>query len=65
MDKEMMNALEADGEKMAALTGEDHGPVFVDDELFDTGERATVIKGKGGFLTLDDPVRVLAPKPKP
>lgn len=33
MDEEMMRALEADGEKLAAMTGEDHGPVFV------TGQR--------------------------
>ncbi len=26
MDKEMMKALEADGEKLRQLTGEDHGP---------------------------------------
>ena len=26
--KEMMKALEADGEKLQAMTGEDHGPVF-------------------------------------
>jgi len=26
MDKEMMAALEADGEKLRQLTGEDHGP---------------------------------------
>ena len=26
MDKEMMKALEADGEKLRKLTGEDHGP---------------------------------------
>lgn len=29
MDKEMMQALEADGEKLRQLTGEDHGPFFV------------------------------------
>jgi len=27
--KEMQAALEADGEKLEALTGEDHGPVFL------------------------------------
>ena len=31
MSPEMMAALEADGEKLAALTGEDHGPIWVDD----------------------------------
>ena len=29
-DKEMMRALEADGEKLRQLTGEDHGPVFIE-----------------------------------
>lgn len=29
MDEEMRKALEADGEKLRQLTGEDHGPVFV------------------------------------
>ena len=29
MNKEMQKALEADGEKLQALTGEDHGPVFI------------------------------------
>jgi hypothetical protein len=27
--REMMKALEADGEKLRQLTGEDHGPVFI------------------------------------
>ncbi len=27
--REMMKALEADGEKLRQLTGEDHGPVFL------------------------------------
>jgi hypothetical protein len=31
MDEEMMKALEEDGEKMRALTGRDHGPVFLID----------------------------------
>lgn len=30
--KEMMEALEADGEKLRQLTGEDHGPWFFPDE---------------------------------
>ena len=29
----MERALEMDGEKLRALTGEDHGPVFLDDEV--------------------------------
>lgn len=28
MDKEMQRALEADGEKLLTLTGQDHGPEF-------------------------------------
>jgi len=31
MDKEMQLALEADGEKLRQLTGEDHGPEFLFD----------------------------------
>ena len=31
-DREMQRALEADGEKLRQLTGEDHGPWFIDDE---------------------------------
>ena len=31
MNKEMMRALEADGEKLRQLTGEDHGPWDPDD----------------------------------
>lgn len=30
MDEEMIKALEADGEKLRQLTGEDHGPWFDD-----------------------------------
>jgi len=30
MDKEMMAALKADGEKLRQMTGEDHGPTFLD-----------------------------------
>lgn len=29
MDKEMMRALEEDGEKLRQLTGKDHGPIFL------------------------------------
>lgn len=32
MDEEMMKALMADGEKLRAMTGEDHGPYFIYDE---------------------------------
>jgi DnaJ-class molecular chaperone len=32
-DREMMKALEADGEKLRQLTGEDHGPVWIDDRM--------------------------------
>lgn len=30
-DREMQDALIADGEKLTALTGEDHGPIFPTD----------------------------------
>lgn len=33
-DREMMKALEADGEKLRHLTGEDHGPWFIADEQY-------------------------------
>lgn len=29
MDEEMMKALQEDGEKLTAMTGEDHGPQFL------------------------------------
>lgn len=32
MDDELMKALAADGEKLLALTGEDHGPLFLVDD---------------------------------
>ncbi|MEO1721364.1 MAG: hypothetical protein AAFR84_03045 [Pseudomonadota bacterium] len=35
MDEEMMRALEADGEKLRQLTGDDHGPVFLCGECGD------------------------------
>lgn len=44
MDKEMMKALQADGEKLAILTGEDHGPVFLADTL-EPGQTFVTIDG--------------------
>lgn len=41
MNREMMKALEADGEKLRQLTGEDHGPWGVCD-------------GCGAFVPLDE-----------
>lgn len=32
-DKSMMDALEADGKKLRQLTGEDHGPVWINDRM--------------------------------
>jgi hypothetical protein len=32
IDKELKRALEADGEKLKAMTGQDHGPVFLTEE---------------------------------
>ncbi|MCJ8518976.1 fructose/tagatose bisphosphate aldolase [Pseudorhizobium tarimense] len=34
-DKEMQKALEADGEYLRQMTGEDHGPYFIDDDSED------------------------------
>lgn len=39
-DKEMQTALAADGEKLRALTGEDHGPWFIVDEAHIDGAPA-------------------------
>jgi len=33
-NKEMQAALEADGEKLKALTGEDHGPKFLSEPVY-------------------------------
>lgn len=37
-DREMQKALEADGEKLRQLTGEDHGPQFEYDEDFEDSD---------------------------
>ena len=42
-DREMQKALTADGEKLRALTGKDHGPVFLDDEFRCCGCGAPVL----------------------
>lgn len=34
IDREMQRALEADGEKLRQITGDDHGPYFVTDEPY-------------------------------
>ncbi|MDW9762179.1 hypothetical protein GOB02_21820 [Sinorhizobium meliloti] len=36
-DKEMQKAIEADGEYLRQMTGEDHGPYFLDDDQEDGG----------------------------
>lgn len=68
MDEELMRALEADGEKLRAMTGEDHGPVFVADAAhtpgpwfidrdgidFGTSTEYHVIEGGKGFLDPGD-----------
>ena len=38
MGKEMIAALKADGEKLKALTGEDHGPIWIDEASYLTGD---------------------------
>lgn len=49
MNKEMQKALEADGEKLHALTGEDHGPVFIGLDLA-SGPDTTAISGAEVYL---------------
>lgn len=57
-DREMMKALEADGEKLRQLTGEDHGPqFFADCQCCDRGvraERITVYEGGGWYYDTDE-----------
>ena len=58
-DREMMKALEADGEKLRLMTGQEHGPVFLsdDDEISDNPDfeawlqvlEADVIQGEYGY----------------
>lgn len=59
LDRAMMKALEADGEKLRQLTGEDHGPIFLadEDEISDNPAfeawlqilEADVIQGEYGY----------------
>lgn len=51
-DLEMQKALEADGEKLRQLTGEDHGPFDDDFTLEPTDERITY---RGYVITYDAP----------
>ena len=47
--KEMQKALEADGEKLRQLTGEDHGPIFIEGwmtEVAEAGWRTDPVTGK-------------------
>lgn len=53
-DEEMMRALEADGEKLRQMTGEDHGPIWLEtcpkcDGLGVTLQRVTVYEAGCGF----------------
>ena len=56
--KDMMTALETDGEKLRQLTGEDHGPVFLidgDDEIAAAErERCAKIAENPGFIEARD-----------
>lgn len=56
-DREMMSALELDGEKLRQLTGEDHGPQFIVDAL------AAHLVHDGCDWYLDDPYPGYAPCP--
>lgn len=46
IDREMQRALEADGEKLRQLTGEDHGPYFSPPEVWIDCEACD---GTGGY----------------
>lgn len=48
-DKEMQAALEADGEKLRAMTGEDHGPYF-----FHAHRKNDCAHEWGGWRDFDD-----------
>jgi hypothetical protein len=50
-DKEMQKALEADGEKLRQLTGEDHGPEFDD---YSDGEECPNCGGEGFVYCCDE-----------
>jgi hypothetical protein len=60
MDKEMMRALEADGEKLRQITGKDHGPLefrFIpceEHDLYETGDpdAPDVVKDRNGKVVL-------------
>lgn len=51
MDEEMMKALEADGEMLKQLTGEDHGPYFVADSA--PLKRCAVLSFEGGLIEVN------------
>lgn len=44
-DDEMMKALEADGEKLKALTGQDHGPHFIPEQPCEVCETCNGVGG--------------------
>lgn len=52
-DKEMQAALMADGEKLAALTGEDHGPWDMADFILSDEHRAELEQLAAGFEASD------------
>ncbi len=51
-DKEMQAALIADGEKLAALTGTDHGPYFVSEKSTQTSDTTRVDAFRNMFAIL-------------
>lgn len=51
-DKEMHAALIADGEKLAALTGTDHGPYFVSEKSTQTSDTTPVDAFRNMFAIL-------------
>lgn len=53
IDKEMMKALEADGEKLRQLTGEDHGPDFLDDCCPNCGGEGVIYSCQEEYACVD------------
>ena len=51
--KEMQKALKADGEKLRQLTGEDHGPIFLEGWMTDMADLVVVSMHEKGFPQAD------------
>jgi hypothetical protein len=60
-DKEMQKALEADGDKLRQLTGEDHGPTF-GDYHDDFEEECPNCGGEGVIYCCEDEIGCVDPE---